>query len=178
MNVPRVLLVDDDAVLLRVMAQAFARRGYEPVCADSAAGALAVFTEARPGYAVVDLRMPDGNGLQLIPRLLQLNPDLCIVVLTGFASIATAVEAVKLGAHQYLTKPADVDDILGAFGYAPGTAEPSLEAQPTPLGRLEWEYIQKVLIECDGNVSAAAKRLGLHRRTLQRKLQKRPSGLS
>ncbi|MGE3772780.1 MAG: response regulator transcription factor [Gammaproteobacteria bacterium] len=178
MNAPRVLLVDDDAVLLRVMAQAFSRRGYEAVCADSAASALAACARMQPGHAVVDLRMPDGNGLQLIPRLLQSNPALCIVVLTGFASIATAVEAVKLGAHQYLTKPADVDDIISAFGYAPGSPEAALETPPTPLGRLEWEYIQKVLIECDGNVSAAAKRLGLHRRTLQRKLQKRPSGLN
>ena len=174
MSAPRVLLVDDDEVLLRVMSQAFSRRGYDPVCADSASLALTACAETRPDHAVVDLRMPDGNGLQLIPRLLQLNPDLRIVVLTGFASIATAVEAVKLGAHQYLTKPADVDDIIGAFGYEPGAAESPLEAPPTPLGRLEWEYIQKVLIECDGNVSAAAKRLGLHRRTLQRKLQKKP----
>lgn len=174
---PRVLLVDDDAVLLQVMAQAFSRRGYEPVCATSLDRAVAACAAARPRYAVVDLRMPDGGGLQLIPRLLQVDPALCIVVLTGFASIATAVEAVKLGAHQYLTKPADVDDLIDAFGYAPGSTRPAREAPPTPLGRLEWEYIQKVLNECDGNVTAAAKRLGLHRRTLQRKLQKRPSGL-
>lgn len=178
MSVPRVLLVDDDAVLLRVMAQAFTRRGYEAVCANSVSSALTACADSAPGHAVVDLRMPDGHGLQLIPRLLQLNADLCIVVLTGFASIATAVEAVKLGAHQYLTKPADVDDIIAAFDYAPGSGEPSPATPPTPLGRLEWEYIQKVLAECDGNVSAAAKRLGLHRRTLQRKLQKRPSGLA
>ena len=175
---PRVLLVDDDAVLLQVMAQAFRRRGFDPVCADSAAMALACFDTAPGSHAVLDLRMPDGNGLQLIPQLLRLNPALCIVVLTGFASIATAVEAVKLGAHQYLTKPADVDDIIQAFAYQPGVVETALEAPPTPLGRVEWEYIQKVLNECDGNISAAAKRLGLHRRTLQRKLQKRPSGLN
>ncbi len=178
MNPSRILLVDDDAVLLRVMAQAFARRGYEAACADSVAGALQTCAEIEPAYAVVDLRMPDGNGLHLIPRLLQIHPALCIVVLTGFASIATAVEAVKLGAHQYLTKPADVDDIIHAFSYAPGATQLVPDAPPTPLGRLEWEYIQKVLTECDGNVSAAAKRLGLHRRTLQRKLQKRPSGLA
>ena len=177
MNAPQVLLVDDDAVLLKVMAQAFVRRGYVPICADSAASALSACAEAPAHHAVVDLRMPDGNGLQLIPKLLRLNPALCIVVLTGFASIATAVEAVKLGAHQYLTKPADVDDIIAAFGYEPGTAETLFDSAPTPLGRVEWEYIQKVLTECEGNVSAAAKRLGLHRRTLQRKLQKRPSGL-
>lgn len=174
----RVLLVDDDAVLLSVMATAFARRGYEALCADSAASALARLVEQGAEHAVVDLRMPDGNGLQLIPKLLQINPALCIVVLTGYASIATAVEAVKLGAHQYLTKPADVDDIISAFGYAPGSGETDAELAPTPLGRVEWEYIQKVLTECEGNVSAAAKRLGLHRRTLQRKLQKRPSGLN
>jgi two-component system, response regulator RegA len=120
---PRVLLVDDDAVLLQVMAQAFTRRGFEPVCADSAALALERFETRPASHAVLDLRMPDGNGLQLIPPLLALNPALCIVVLTGFASIATAVEAVKLGAHQYLTKPADVDDIIHAFAYQPGTAD-------------------------------------------------------
>lgn len=174
----RVLLVDDDAVLLTVMARAFARRGYQPVCAASGGEALAALGDVAIPQAVVDLRMPDGNGLQLIPKLLQLNPALCIVVLTGYASIATAVEAVKLGAHQYLTKPADVDDIIHAFDYAPGANDASFDAAPTPLGRVEWEYIQKVLIECEGNVSAAAKRLGLHRRTLQRKLQKRPSGLN
>ena len=177
MTAQRVLLVDDDAVLLKVMAQAFTRRGYDPVCADSAASALSSCAAAPADLAVLDLRMPDGNGLQLIPQLLRVNPALCIVVLTGFASIATAVEAVKLGAHQYLTKPADVDDIIAAFAYEPGAGESALDAMPTPLGRLEWEYIQKVLVECDGNISAAAKRLGLHRRTLQRKLQKRPSGL-
>ncbi len=177
MNPSRVLLVDDDAVLLRVMAQAFGRRGYDAICADTASAALTACRDAAPAHAVVDLRMPDGNGLQLIPRLLEIEPELCIVVLTGFASIATAVEAVKLGAHQYLTKPADVDDIIQAFDYAPGGPVASLEAPPTPLGRLEYEYIHKVLTECEGNVSAAAKRLGLHRRTLQRKLQKRPSGL-
>lgn len=175
---PRVLLVDDDVVLLQVMAQAFARRGFDPVCADSPALALACFEAGPASHAVLDLRMPDGSGLQLIQPLLGLNPALCIVVLTGFASIATAVEAVKLGAHQYLTKPADVDDIIHAFAYQPGTSEVSADTRATPLGRLEWEYIQKVLNECDGNISASAKRLGLHRRTLQRKLQKRPSGLS
>jgi len=173
----RVLLVDDDHVLLQVMAQAFQRRGYEPVCADSAEAALTNIAAQPCTHAVLDLRMPDGSGLQLIPRLLGVNPALCIVVLTGYASIATAVDAVKLGAHQYLTKPADVDEIITAFGYQPGAAPPDIAATPTPLGRLEWEYIQKVLNECEGNISAAAKRLGLHRRTLQRKLQKRPSGL-
>lgn len=175
---PRVLLVDDDDTLLMVMARAFERRGYEPICANTAAAALASF-ESHPGsHAVLDLRMPDGTGLNLISPLLRMNPRLCIVVLTGYASIVTAVEAIKLGAHQYLTKPADVDEIVAAFGHQHGTSEADIADAPTPLGRLEWEYIQKVLNECDGNISAAAKRLGLHRRTLQRKLQKRPSGLT
>jgi two-component system response regulator RegA len=175
---PRVLLVDDDEVLRRVMAQAFRRRGFEPVCAEGPAAALAAMTGAAPSHAVLDLRMPEGSGLRLIPRLLERNPRLCIVVLTGYASIATAVEAVKLGAHQYLTKPADVDEIITAFDFRPGAASLDPAAAPTPLGRLEWEYIQKVLADCEGNISAAAKRLGLHRRTLQRKLLKRPSGLA
>jgi two-component system, response regulator RegA len=174
----RILLVDDDGVLLQVMAQAFQRRGYETVTADSAAAALASAAAQPCTHAVLDLRMPDGSGLQLIPRLLGASPGLCIVVLTGYASIATAVDAVKLGAHQYLTKPADVDEIIAAFGHQPGATTPGIAAAPIPLGRLEWEYIQKVLNECEGNISAAAKRLGLHRRTLQRKLQKRPSGLA
>jgi two-component system response regulator RegA len=175
---PCVLLVDDDQLLLQVMAQAFRRRGFEPVCAESADAALAAMATSAPSHAVLDLRMPDGSGLQLIPRLLERRPDLCIVVLTGYASIATAVEAVKLGAHQYLTKPADVDEIVAAFDYRPGAGTADIVATPTPLGRLEWEYIQKVLTECEGNISVAAKRLGLHRRTLQRKLHKRPSGLA
>lgn len=174
----RILLVDDDEVLLQVMAQAFRRRGFEPVCADGPDTAVAAMSATPTTHAVVDLRMPAGSGLSLIPRLLELNPNLCIVVLTGYASIATAVEAVKLGAHQYLTKPADADEIVAAFGYQAGALSPDAAATPTPLGRLEWEYIQRVLTECEGNISAAAKRLGLHRRTLQRKLHKRPSGLA
>jgi len=176
--ITRILLVDDDHVLLQVMAQAFQRRAYATVCADSAEAALRSVAAQPCTHAVLDLRMPDGTGLQLIPRLLEVCPDLCIVVLTGYASIATAVDAVKLGAHQYLTKPADVDEIIAAFGHQPGAVAPDIAPAPIPLGRLEWEYIQKVLNECEGNISAAAKRLGLHRRTLQRKLHKRPSGLA
>lgn len=122
--------------------------------------------------------MGDSSGLRLITPLLAANPDLRSVVLTGYASIATAVDAITLGAHHYLTKPADVDEILRSFGDEGEAAGPVVEAQPTSLGRAEWEYIQQTLLACDGNVSAAAKRLGLHRWTLQRKLQKRPSGLA
>lgn len=173
-----ILLVDDDTILLGVMARALERRGQRCVTADNANDALALGASGEVTRAVVDLRLGEGSGLRLIAPLLAANPALRIVVLTGYASIATAVDAIKLGAHHYLTKPADIDDILRTFGTDGEPAHPPVDAQPTSLGRAEWEYIQQTLQACDGNVSAAAKRLGLHRRTLQRKLQKRPSGLA
>ena len=172
------LLIDDDLTLLEVMGRAFARRGHHCTLATDPGSALSGLAGSGATHAVLDLRLGNENGLKLIPALLQANPALRIVVLTGFASIATAVEAIKLGAHHYLTKPADVDDILAAF--SEGVAEepmPLPPVEPTSLERTEWEYIQRTLQACEGNVSAAAKRLGMHRRTLQRKLQKRPSGL-
>ena len=172
------LLIDDDLTLLEVMGRAFERRGHHCTLAPDADSALLALGESDTSHAVLDLRLGEENGLRLIPALLRARPGLRIVVLTGFASIATAVEAIKLGAHHYLTKPADVDDILAAFGTdaedKPGASPP---AEPASLERTEWEYIQRTLQACDGNVSAAAKRLGMHRRTLQRKLHKRPSGL-
>ena len=174
------LLIDDDLTLLEVMGRAFERRGHHCSLASDSDSALARLAGSNATHAVLDLRLGEENGLKLIPALLQAKPGLRIVVLTGFASIATAVEAIKLGAHHYLTKPADVDDILAAFGEGAGAAEepvPVPPAEPTSLERTEWEFIQRTLQACDGNVSAAAKRLGMHRRTLQRKLQKRPSGL-
>lgn len=174
-----MLLIDDDPTLLSVMAQAMARRGQHTLLASTPDEALSLGASANVTRAVLDLRLGESSGLRLITPLLQENPGLRIVVLTGYASIATAVEAIKLGAHHYLTKPADVDDILGAFEDGEGAAEATaIDDRPTSLGRAEWEYIQQTLQSCDGNISAAAKRLGLHRRTLQRKLQKRPSGLN
>jgi len=174
-----ILLIDDDLTLLSVMANAMARRGQHAQIASTFDDALRLGADATFTRAVLDLRLGDTSGLRLIGPLLQQNPGLRIVVLTGYASIATAVEAIKLGAHHYLTKPADVDDILGAFGDGEAPAAPvPIDDRPTSLGRAEWEYIQQTLQACDGNVSAAAKRLGLHRRTLQRKLQKRPSGMN
>jgi two-component system response regulator RegA len=177
MNAPRLLLVDDDAVFRGVLAEALARRGYQVDSAADVAAALACAEPAPPDRALIDLRMPGPSGLTLIRRLIGLNPAVRIVVLTGYASIATAVEAIKLGAAHYLTKPASVDEILAALrGDEAGAVEARAEVparRPSPE-RLEWEYLQNVLHEHGGNISATARSLGMHRRTLQRKLAKRP----
>jgi len=128
-----------------------------------------------PEFAVIDLKMPGASGLELVKRLKALDTHTRIVVLTGYASVATAVEAIKLGATHYLAKPADADEIVAAFSRDTGDAAAPVTAKPLPLSRLEWEHIQKVLAECEGNISETARRLGLHRRTLQRKLGKRPA---
>jgi two-component system response regulator RegA len=128
-----------------------------------------------PEYAVIDLKMPGPSGLELVKKLKELDAHTRIVVLTGYASIATAVEAIKLGAIHYLAKPADADEIVAAFQRDSGNAAVAVEAKPLPLSRLEWEHIQKVLTESGGNISETARRLGMHRRTLQRKLAKRPA---
>lgn len=170
----KLLLVDDDEVYCGILARALARRGFDVSVAYSRQDALARAAETVPDLAVVDLRIGADSGLELIPELLGVNPVVRIIVLTGYASIATAVEAIKLGAVQYLTKPADAEDILTAVQRETGAPDVALRNKPLPLARLEWEHIQKTLAECDGNISAAARRLGMHRRTLQRKLQKRP----
>lgn len=171
----RLLLVDDDATFAQVLTRALERRGFTVDCADCVAAALPLAERAPPDFAVVDLKMPGESGLALIPRLLALNAKARIVVLTGYASITTAVEAIKLGAVHYLTKPTDADEILAAFDRETGDTNIEVTDRPIPLNRLEWEHIQRVLNECDGNISETARRLGMHRRTLQRKLQKRPS---
>lgn len=171
-----ILIVDDDRVLRERLARAFRDRGHEVVTAAGLAEAEAEAVRVRPMRAVVDLRMPDGSGLELVRALRKLDDGIEIVVLTGYGSIATAIEAIRLGATYYLHKPADADDILTAFtrGAAPPLASAEVE-HPTPsLARAEWEHINRVLADCGGNVSAAARRLGLHRRSLQRKLQKYP----
>jgi len=171
-----ILIVDDDRVLRERLARAFRDRGHEVVTAGGYAEATAEATLVRPARAVVDLKMPDGSGLELVRALRALDERIEIVVLTGYGSIATAIEAIRLGATYYLHKPADADDILTAFtrGAAPPLAIAEVE-HPTPsLARAEWEHINRVLADCGGNVSAAARRLGLHRRSLQRKLQKYP----
>jgi len=173
------LVIDDDADFRELLAAALRRRGAREVAlAGDTAGALAASAARRFDEAVLDLRLGAESGLELIEPLLASNAAMRIVVLTGFASIATAVQAIKLGAVHYLTKPARVDEILAALAAVEADAGVTLPETPTPLELAEWEYIQNALLACDGNISAAAKRLGLHRRTLQRKLQKRPSGVS
>lgn len=171
-----ILVVDDDRVLRERLAKALRERGYEVRAAGDYDSALAVAREEPPELAVVDLRMPGGNGIDLVRALKQLDATTSIVVLTGYGSIATALEAVRLGATHYLQKPADADEILAAFGReGAGGLTPVADDYMVPsLARAEWEHINRVLGDCDGNISEAARRLGIHRRSLQRKLQKRP----
>ncbi len=170
----RLLLVDDDQTYCEVLAVALRKRGFDVVTAHNVADAMSAAIKPVPEYAVVDLRMPGESGLDLVSRLHEQDAAIKIVVLTGYASIATAVEAIKLGATHYLTKPADADDIVAAFQREHGDASMPVPEEPISVDRLEWEHIQKVLADCDGNITVAARHLGMHRRTLQRKLYKRP----
>lgn len=181
---PSLLIVEDDDVLRDRLARAFRGRGFEVREAADAATALAAARQEAPELALVDLRLAGTSGLETVKALRELDGSTSIVVLTGYGSIATALEAVRLGATHYLTKPADVDGILAAF--ARGRAMPASEAvasageEPAPAGtpslaRVEWEHINRVLADCGGNVSQAARLLGIHRRSLQRKLAKFPS---
>ncbi len=169
------LLVDDDAVFRERLARALRKRGCEVETASGAAEAILLAQQNSPERAVVDLRMPGPSGLELVRELLAIDPATQIVVLTGYGSIATAIDAIRLGATYYLSKPADVDDLLAAFerGTQPVDPQGGQVAAPS-LARAEWEHIQRVLTDADGNVSEAARRLGMHRRSLQRKLQKQP----
>jgi two-component system, response regulator RegA len=170
----RLLLVDDDPTLCRVLSKALQTRGFEVTVAHEVDTAARAARLAPPDYAVVDLKLPGPSGLSLIDALKALNPKMRIVVLTGFASISTSVEAIKLGAVHYLAKPADADEIVVALHYDRGDPSVAVKSQPMSLKRLEWEHIQKVLTAHDGNVSATARSLRMHLRTLQRKLTKRP----
>jgi two-component system response regulator RegA len=172
-SVRTMLVVDDDTTLCRALAAALRRRGWTAVVAHDPKEAAREAVAWTVTHAIVDMRMPGGSGLELVSRLVQLRPGIAIVVLTGYGSIANAVEAVKRGATHYLTKPATVDEILAAFGVAQApvvlTADPGSEAVPS-LAEAEWEHLQRVLADAGGNVSEAARRLGMHRRSLQRKL--------
>lgn len=171
---PTLLLVDDDEVFRDVLSRALRRRGYAVITAADADSAYAAAKDDPPEYAVVDLKMPGASGLTLVERLHALENTTRIVVLTGYASIATAVEAVKLGAQDYLSKPATADEIAAALERDHGNSAIEVDRNPQSVERLEWEHIQRVLIEHGGNVSATARALKMHRRTLQRKLSKRP----
>lgn len=177
---PSVLLVDDDERLRSRMARAFEERGYETEQAAAYDQAVEIASSESTEYAVVDLRMPGKSGLEVVRELHRIDPSTKIVVLTGYGSIATALEAVRLGATHYLTKPADVDELLASFhrDEHPAADAESLHdaAAETPsLARVEWEHIQRVLTDCDGNITKAAEKLGIHRRSLQRKLAKFPT---
>jgi two-component system response regulator RegA len=170
-----ILVIDDDDLLRQQLARAFERRGLEVrTAADLASGERAIREES-PELAVIDLKMPDGSGLKLVELLHEVDPTTRSVVLTGYGSIATAIDAVRLGATYYLQKPADADEILSAFLRGEGPqADPREIPQAPTLARAEWEHINRVLNDCSGNISEAARRLGIHRRSLQRKLQKYP----
>ncbi|MBA3016041.1 MAG: response regulator [Proteobacteria bacterium] len=169
-----ILLVDDEEVFRKRLAAAFTRRGFLVHEAAEFEGAMEVLRSVAPDLALVDLRMPGRSGLELVAEAKALQPDIQIVVLTGYGSIATASQAIKLGAIQYLPKPADVDEILRAFAQD-GDVEIAVSPEdltPPSLARVEWEHIQRVLADCDGNISEAARKLHIHRRSLQRKLFK------
>ena len=171
-NDPSLLLVDDDAAFLQRLERAMVRRGFDVRIAGSVAEGLAAVAEKPPAYAVVDLRLEDGNGLDVVSALHQKRPDARAVVLTGYGNIATAVTAVKLGAVDYLSKPADADDVINAL-LATGDEKPEAPENPMSADRVRWEHIQRVYELCDRNVSETARRLNMHRRTLQRILAKR-----
>ncbi|MFC0711713.1 response regulator transcription factor [Azorhizophilus paspali] len=171
---PHLLLVDDDTTFTRVMMRAMTRRGFRVSCASSAEGGLELAVQDVPDYAVLDLKMEGDSGLVLLPKLLELDNEMRVLILTGYSSIATAVEAIKRGACNYLCKPADADDVLTALLSEHVDLNSLVPDNPMSVDRLQWEHIQRVLSENDGNISATARALGMHRRTLQRKLQKRP----
>ncbi len=168
-----ILVVDDDDAFRERLCRALRDRGYDVKSARSVDEALALARADSPEYAVVDLKMPGRTGLELVADLRAVDASTVVVVLTGYGSIATAVEATKLGAEGYLPKPVDADELLAAF--ARSGAHPKPDHFETPsLARAEWEHIQRVLSDCGGNISEAARRLGIHRRSLQRKLHKYP----
>jgi two-component system, response regulator RegA len=169
------LLVDDDALYLQTLQRSLAKRGVQSSTATNLADALRLAREKPLDFALIDLRLATESGLELIKPLRMTQPQMRIILMTGYASVATAVEAIKRGADDYLLKPTTVDTILRALSCA-AEPPPAPEPEPTmtPLSRLEWEHIQQALAETNGNVSAAARLLGMHRRSLQRKLAKRP----
>jgi two-component system response regulator RegA len=167
-----LLLVDDDEAFLRRLAKAMEKRGFLPEIADSVAAGRAIAMDRPPAYAVVDLRLGDGNGLEVVEALHARRPDCRVVILTGYGAIATAVAAVKIGAIDYLSKPADANDITNAL-LSKGETHPVLPEQLMSADRVRWEHIQRVYEMCDRNVSETARKLSMHRRTLQRILAKR-----
>lgn len=170
---PRLVIVEDDEAFARTLARSFERRGYAVQVAHSVEALDRLLETEHPDYAVVDLKLGTSSGLACVRALHALDPAMRIVVLTGYASIATAVEAIKLGASHYLPKPSNTDDIEAAFARADGDAGVPIAARSTSIKTLEWERINETLAETGFNISETARRLGMHRRTLARKLEKR-----
>ncbi|MEL6169524.1 MAG: ActR/PrrA/RegA family redox response regulator transcription factor [Pseudomonadota bacterium] len=169
---PSLLIVDDDEPFLRRLARAMEKRGFAVETAESVAAGRAIATARPPAYAVIDLRLDDGNGLDVVEAIRDRRPDSRVVVLTGYGAIATAVAAVKIGATDYLSKPADANDVTAALLTDESELPPPPE-NPMSADRVRWEHIQRVYELCDRNVSETARRLNMHRRTLQRILAKR-----
>jgi len=175
MTAATILLLDDDATFVEILGRALRRRGYAVLQAHTMESALTLAGAAPPEFAVVDMKISQQSGLDCIAPLLAINASMRILILTGYSSIATAVTAIKIGAFDYACKPLDADEILLKLGIGQHAEEATLlPAAPLSVDRLEWEHIQRVLGENQGNISATARSLGMHRRTLQRKLQKRP----
>ncbi len=177
MNEQTILVVDDDDILRTRLEKAFTKRGLSVICAANQKEALELAAREQPDLAVLDLKMPDNHGLQMLTEFRKVSPGTRAVILTGYGSIANAVEAVKLGAINYVTKPADADQVLAALGVSIGTEKvvpevDELEKHPPSLAEAQWEHIHRVLADCGGNISEAARRLDIPRRTLQRKLKK------
>ena len=173
---PLLVIVEDDAAFARTLQRSFERRGYRVIAAASHEQLVALLADHDPAYAVVDLKLGSASGLVCVQTLHAHDPAMMIVVLTGFASIATAVEAIKLGAAHYLAKPSNTDDIEAAFARRQGDVAAPVTPRQTSIKTLEWERIHETLAEADFNISETARRLGMHRRTLARKLAKRQVG--
>ncbi len=171
---PDLIIIDDDEIFCGVLARAMAKRGFNVHTTHTIDEALAQAETVSPEYAIVDLKLASESGLVMVEKLKALDPGTRIVMLTGYASIATAVEAIKLGATHYLAKPVDADEIMAAFERTDGDTDTPISANPLSVNRLEWEYIHRILAENDNNISVTARILNMHRRTLQRKLAKKP----
>lgn len=174
MDKPNLLLVDDDETFCSVLKPALEKRNFLVTVANDVNQGVALAEQTDPEYAVIDLRIGYDSGLELVKKLISLDDNTQIVMLTGYSSIATAVEAIKLGAIHYLTKPANTDEIVNALYKNEGDSSVKISNNPISVKRLEWEHLQNVLMQHDGNISAAARALNMHRRSLQRKLDKRP----
>ena len=168
-----ILILDDDVTFAETLARSFKRKGYQSLVALNIEAACQHLVQVKPNFAVIDLKIDQESGLHFLPILSELSPTTKALVLTGYSSISTTVEAMKLGCVNYLCKPVNTDEILQAFDEFV-QVDVAIPDTPPSVNRLEWEHIQRVLSKHDGNISATAKALGMHRRTLQRKLQKRP----